>query len=153
VVATAASLDFGEPCPIARVRLVTAALTLAGEQLERNGMFTPFGLALVAHDEIVTLSALACSDTPCVEELIALLQAGLAAGRQTRRYGATALVFEVEIPLFRGGAQVRAIELRLCDRSSAGTLCFPHAREHGRVRLEWPHWRGEVASAVAPPVV
>jgi len=130
-----------------RLELVSAALRISCQSLEQRGTFLPFGLALNPHHELVTISAFPGAGSCCAEDLILLLQAGLEAGRRARRYRATVLVFESEIPLVGGNRCVRAVELRLCDESSAGTLCFPHAREGGEVRLEWPHWRGEVSNA------
>ncbi len=131
----------------ARVELVSAALRIACQSLEQRGTLIPFGLALNPHHELITISAFAGAGSCCAEDLIVLLQAGLEAGRRARRYRTTVLVFESEIPRVGSDRCVRAVELRLYDESSASTLCFPHAREGGEVRLEWPHWRGEVSNA------
>ncbi len=147
MVAIAAKLEFSAAPPGPRLQLVAAALRLACAALAREGCFRPFGLALAQADTLLDVAALPAGPAPDVEDLIALLQAGLEAGRRSRRYTATALVFESEIPLAGGASALRAIELRVCDEWSASTLCFPHVRERGEVRLEWPHWRGEVASA------
>jgi hypothetical protein len=150
VVANAASVldvEVVASRPGARLRLVTEALRIAGARLTGEGRFLPFGLALTAQHEIVYVLPLATGEAPGVEDLIALLRAGLEAGRRARRYVATTLALESEIPLQSGLTDIRAIELRLCDEWTASTLCFPHVRERGELRLEWPHWRGEVTSA------
>jgi len=153
VVANAASVldvEVVASQPGVRLRLVTEALRIASAGLRAEGQFLPFGLALTGQHELVNVLALAAGAAPSVDDLIALLQAGLEAGRVTRRYVATALAFESDIPLLRGNADIRAIELRLCDEWTASTLCFPHVREQGEIRLEWPHWRGEVMGAAQP---
>jgi hypothetical protein len=145
VVASAANLEVEGSVDSRRARLVCGALLLAGRQIEIRGDFLPFALAVTRTDDCVVVTALSASRVPLVEELIALLHSGLEAGRHSGRYLLTALVFEAEIPRAGGSPSLTAIELRIADERVARTLYFPYGREDGRVCLEWPIWRGDVA--------
>jgi hypothetical protein len=147
VVAAAAQFAFIKTLPSAPLRLLARALLIATDELARRGEFAPFGLAISGPEEIVTVAALSCAAIPRVEQLLALLEAGLQAGRRSGRYLATAIALESEMPYVGARTFIRVFELRLCEDSRAATLFFPLAEEDGHITLEWPHSSGPTSPA------
>lgn len=104
--------------------LMSTAITFAEQMLEEHGEFWPYGEALDLSGEIVAIAAHDGQETPASVDLIDLLKHAFVKGARERKYKATALVYDVRVPLPSTGEKSDAIAVSLNHRDNYSVVVF-----------------------------
>ena len=112
-------------------QLMDAVLPLAEKFLIESGEFFPYGGAMTASGEIVSVAAYDGDDHPPSSELIDLLNQAFSSAATKKEYKATALVYSVRIQL-ADGEPSDAIAINLDHQSGYSVVVLlPYAKNNG----------------------
>lgn len=113
--------------------LVNEMLPFAEEMLSQHGEFLPYGAALNAQGEVVSIAGHTGDEHPPSQEVIDLLRGGFSAGAREGSFDATALYYDVRIKTSdHEVSDAVAIELDHKDGYSV-VVFFPYTIESGEV--------------------
>ena len=98
-------------------QLMNAVLPLAEQLLSQYGGFFPYGGAMTPSGEIISIAAYDGDERPPSSEVISMLQRGFISAAQSGGYKATALVYDVRVPLPETGEKSDAIAIALDHES------------------------------------
>lgn len=114
--------------------LMNAAIPLAEQMLQKHGEFFPYGAALKANGEIVSVAGYDGREHPPSNDIIHLLKEGFVKGAKSREYKATALVYDVRVVLPSTGKKSDAIAVSLNHRDQYSvTVFFPYQLSNGQL--------------------
>ena len=98
-------------------QLMDSVLPLAEKLLIEHGEFFPYGGAMTPSGEIVSVAAYDGDEHPPSSEVISMLQKAFISSAQSGEYKATALVYDVRVPLPETGEKCDAIAIALDHES------------------------------------
>ncbi|MEM1397598.1 MAG: hypothetical protein AAGH38_09150 [Pseudomonadota bacterium] len=104
--------------------LMNECVKFGKNMLVEHGEFYPYGAALSATGEIVSVGAKGASEHPPSAELISLLKTGFREGASKGEYIATALFYDVRIEDAKSTGMTDAIAVALDHRSNYSVIVF-----------------------------
>jgi hypothetical protein len=104
--------------------------------LTTHGAFNPFGAAMRANGQIVSMAGYDDNEHPQSTSAIALMKAGFVEGARRSEYKATALVYAVRVKLPSTEEKSDAIAVSLNHRDNySAVLLFPYEINDGELSL------------------
>jgi hypothetical protein len=111
--------------------LMNSALPVAKQMLQEHGEFFPFGLALNAKGQVLTVAGHDESEHPTSEDFIRQVKQTFVARAAAGEYRATALVYEVQVQTPNRGVSTDAIAIALDHRDNYSVVVFLPYRFEG----------------------
>lgn len=105
-------------------QLLDAVLPLAEQLLTEHGEFFPYGGALTQEGKIVSVAAYDGDEHPPSSEVISMLQNAFISAADSKEYKATALVYDVRVPLPESDEKSDAIAINLDHESGYSVIVF-----------------------------
>lgn len=116
--------------------LAGSVLPLAEQMLTAHGAFIPFGGAMRADGQIVSIAGYDENEHSQSSEVIALLKGGFVDGARRGEYKATALVYDVKVKLTSTEEKSDAIAVSLNHRDNySAVVLFPYDIDGGKLIL------------------
>jgi hypothetical protein len=113
--------------------LMNSALPFAKQMLDSHGEFYPFGAAMRADGELVSVAGYDGRERPPSTDVIRMLKDAFIAGAKDGQYKATALVYDVRVALPGTREKSDAIAVSLNHRADYSVIVlFPYKIERGR---------------------
>ncbi len=100
------------------------ALPFAENLLRKHGEFFPYGQALDPSGAVVHVAAYDGREQPPSVDLMRLLKQGFVQGAKEGKYKATAMVYDVRVPLPSTGVKSDAIAVALDHRDNYSVVVF-----------------------------
>jgi hypothetical protein len=114
-------------------------LPFAKDMLDRHGKFYPFGGAIRANGELISVTEYTGEDHPQSTDLIQALKAAFAQAAKKRQFKATALVCNVRGRLPSNGEKSFAIAISLNHRDKYSAIfIFPYYFSNGTTIIGSP---------------
>lgn len=104
--------------------LMDAVLLLAEQLLSEQGEFFPYGGAMTPNGEIFSVAAYDGDEHPPSSEVISMLKRAFISASLSKTYKATALVYDVRVPLPETGEKSDAIAINLDHQSGYSVVVF-----------------------------
>ncbi|MBB1301292.1 hypothetical protein H5183_08085 [Pseudoalteromonas sp. SR44-8] len=104
--------------------LMDAVLPLAEQLLTEHGEFFPYGGAMTPTGEIVNVAAYDGDEHPPSTDVISMLNKAFISASRSKTYKATALVYDVRVPLPETGEKSDAIAINLDHQSGYSVVVF-----------------------------
>jgi len=105
-------------------QLMDSVLPLAEQLLSQHGEFFPYGGAMTPSGEIVNVAAYDGDEHPPSSEVISMLQSAFKSAAKSGEYKATALVYDVRVPLPETGEKSDAIAIALDHAAGYSIVVF-----------------------------
>lgn len=116
--------------------LAGSVLPFAEQMLTTHGAFIPFGGAMRADGQIVSIAGYDGSEHPQPSDVIALMKSGFVDGARRGEYKATALVYDVRVRLTSTEEKSDAIAVSLNHRDNYSVVVlFPYEIDGGKLTL------------------
>jgi hypothetical protein len=116
--------------------LMNAAFPFAEKMLREHGEFFPYGAALKANGEIVSVAGYDGREQPPSTEIIRLIKRAFVQGAKAGQYKATALVYDVKVALPSSGQKSDAIAVSLNHRENYSVIVLrPYQLKKGQLTL------------------
>ena len=116
--------------------LLDHSLSMACDQLEKEGFFYPFSYAMDPSGELMRSGELTEEEKSAdPEQIIAQIHAMLAAGCRQKLHKAVAVVTDIKVERFKAEGFVRAIEASIEHEDGSGYNCFlPYRVIDGKIQ-------------------
>lgn len=112
--------------------LMNEAIDFAETLLNKNGEFFPFGQAMNADNEIVSVAAYDGDECPPSQELIDMLKSAFRSRGKEGEYIACALAYDVRIRSQEDGEPIDAVAIDLDNVNDYSvTVFFPYSMQNG----------------------
>jgi hypothetical protein len=116
--------------------LMDSVLPFAEKMLSEHGEFFPYGGAMKPNGEIVSIGGDNGEEHPPSNELISLLKNAFKDSATSKVYKATALVYDVRVPLPGTGEKTDAIAINLDHVSGYSVIVFlPYSLKNDELKL------------------
>lgn len=117
-------------------QLMDAVLPLAEQLLNDHGEFFPYGGAMTSAGKIVSVAAYDGDEHPPSSEVISMLQKAFISAAESKEYKATALVYDVRVPLPDSSEKSDAIAINLDHESGYSVIVFlPYQLSGGELKF------------------
>jgi len=119
--------------------LMNSVLPFAKQMLDRHGEFYPYGAAMRANGEIVSVAGYEGHEHPQSNDVIRFLKAAFTAAAKNGQYKATALVYDVRATVPSTGEKSDAIAVSLNHRDGYSiVVLFPYKVMNGLAETDTP---------------
>jgi hypothetical protein len=116
--------------------LMSSALPLAKQMLDRFGGFLPYGGVMRVDGQLTSVACYDGREHPPSTDVIKLLKAAFIAGAKEGQFKATALVYDVRVTLPSTGKKSDAIAVSLNHRNAYSVIVlFPYNIESGKAAI------------------
>ena len=116
--------------------LMNSVLPFAKQMLTNHGEFIPFGGAMRATGEFVSVAGYTGEETPRSTDVIRLMKDGFIEAARQGQYKATAVVYDMRVKLPSTGDKSDAIAVSLNHRDSYSVIVIlPYKIDSGKLML------------------